>query len=197
MTAIITLAVCAAFLLGDLRRAIFVALAAGSVWLFLKTLNRRLFSVFPKHGDLPLDNMPKRLWRVLVEVPLQYRVVRGRPVVGLLHAAVLWGFVAFAWASAEHLQWGLRGLEKATGTQTWYGEFVAAWALAVLAAMLGLSFRRFVLRPKPLGELSATSGIVALLISALMVTYLLGWRVFPVRSQAWKVNWWIHRKSVV
>lgn len=195
MIAIITLAVCAAFLLGDLRRAIFVALAAGSVWLFLKTLNRRLFSVFPKHGDLPLDNMPKRLWRVLVEVPLQYRVVRGRPVVGLLHAAVLWGFVAFAWASAEHLQWGLRGLEKATGTQTWYGEFVAAWALAVLAAMIGLSFRRFVLRPKPLGELSATSGIVALLISALMVTYLLGWRVFPVRSQAWKVNWWIHTSA--
>jgi Fe-S oxidoreductase len=195
MIAIITLGVCVVFLLGDLCRAMFVALAAGSVWLFLKTLNRRLFSVFPKHGDLPLDNIPKRLWRVLVEVPLQYRVVRGRPVVGLLHAAILWGFVAFAWASVKHLQWGWRGLEKATRTETWYGAFVAAWALAVLVAMIGLSFRRFVLRPKALGKLSPTSGMVAFLISALMVTYLLGWRVFPVGSLAWKVNWWIHTSS--
>ncbi len=195
MIAIITLAACAAFLWGGLTRAIFIALSVGSVWLFLKTLNRRLFSVFPQQGDLPLDHIPQRLWRVFVEVLLQYRVVRDRPVVGMLHAAVLWGFLAFAWASVRHLQWGWRGLEKATGTETWYGAFVAAWALAVLVAMIGLSFRRFVLRPQPLGKLSATSGMVAFLISALMVTYLLGWRVFPVGSLAWKVNWWIHTSA--
>jgi Fe-S oxidoreductase len=187
-----TLAFCAAFLLGGLSRAIFIALSIASVWLFLKTLNRRLFSVFPQHGDLPLDNIPKRLWRVFVEVVLQYRVVRDRPIVGILHAAVVWGFLAFAWVSAQHLLLGLRGLSKATGTRSWYGTFVAVWALAVLVAMIGLSFRRFVLKPKPLGELSATSGIVAFLISALMATYLLGWRVFPVGSMSWKVNWWLH-----
>ena len=76
MTVTITLAFCAAFLLGGLSRAIFVELSIASVWLFLKTLNRRIFSVFPKHGDLPHDNIPKRLWRVFVEVVLQYRVVR-------------------------------------------------------------------------------------------------------------------------
>ena len=195
MIALITLAGGATFPFGGLTRAIFVALSVGSVWLFLKTLNRRLFSVFPRQGDLPLDHIPKRLWRVFVEVILQYRVVRDRPVVGILHAAVLWGFFAFAWASAEHLQLGLRGLEKATGARTWYNAFVAAWALAVLVAMMGLSFRRFVLRPKPLGKLSATSGVVAFLISALMATYLLGWRVFPVGSMAWKVNWWIHTSA--
>jgi Fe-S oxidoreductase len=187
-----TLAFCAALLLGGLSRAIFVALSIASVWLFLKTLNRRLFSVFPKHGDLPHDNIPKRLWRVFVEVVLQYRVVRDRPIVGILHAAVVWGFLAFAWVSAQHLLLGLRGLAKATGTRSWYGTFVAVWAFAVLVAMIGLSFRRFVLRPKPLGKLSATSGIVAFLISALMATYLLGWRVFPVGSTAWTVNWWLH-----
>jgi Fe-S oxidoreductase len=187
-----TLAFCATFFLGGLSRAIFVALSIASVWLFLKTLNRRIFSVFPKHGDLPLDNIPKRLWRVFVEVVLQYRVVRDRPIVGILHALVVWGFLAFAWVSAEHLLLGLRGLEKATETRSWYGTFVAVWALAVLVAMIGLSFRRFVLRPKPLGKLSITSGIVAFLISALMATYLLGWRVFPVGSTAWTVNWWLH-----
>jgi Fe-S oxidoreductase len=195
MIATITLALYAAFLFGGLTRAIFIVLSVGSVWLFLKTLNRRLFSVFPKHGDLPLDNIPKRLWRVFVEVLLQYRVVRDRPVVGILHAAVLWGFFAFAWASVGHLLLGLRGLDKATGMRTWYGTFVAVWAFAVLVAMIGLSFRRFVLRPKPLGKLSATSGIVAFLISALMATYLLNWRVLPIGSMAWKVNWWMHTSA--
>jgi Fe-S oxidoreductase len=192
MMVTITLAFGAAFLLGGLSRAIFIALSIASVWLFLKTLNRRIFSVFPKHGDLPHDNIPKRLWRVFVEVLLQYRVVRDRPIAGILHAAVVWGFLAFAWVSAQHLLLGIRGLSKAPGTRSWYGTFVAVWALAVLVAMIGLSFRRFVLRPKPLGKLSITSGIVAFLISALIATYLLGWRVFPVGSTAWTVNWWLH-----
>ncbi len=193
--ALIVLAFLVAFFVGGLERATFIVISITSVWLFFKTVNRRLFSKFPKHGDLPHDHILKRLWRVFVEVILQYRVVRERPVVGILHAAVLWGFFAFVWVSANHMLLGLRGLDKATGERTWYGAFVAVWAVAVLVGMIGLSFRRFVLRPKPLGELSATSGIVAFLISALMVTYLLGWGVFPVASPAWKVNWWAHTLS--
>ena len=46
MTVTITLAFCAAFLLGGLSRAIFVELSIASVWLFLKTLNRRIFQYF-------------------------------------------------------------------------------------------------------------------------------------------------------
>ena len=164
MTATCTLAFCAAYFFGGLSRAVFIALLIASVWFFLKTVNRRLFSVFPKHGDLPHDHIPKRLWRVFVEVILQYRVVRDRPIVGILHAFVVWGFLAFAWVSAQHLLLGLRGLSKAPGPRSWYGTFVAVWALAVLVAMIGLSFRRFVLRPKPLGKLSITSGVVAFLI---------------------------------
>jgi hypothetical protein len=92
--AFIALAACAAFFLGGLAQAVFIVIALGSVGLFFRTVNRRLFSVFPKHGDLPHDHIPKRLWRVFVEVVLQYRVVRDRPVVGLLHAFVLWGYAA-------------------------------------------------------------------------------------------------------
>jgi Fe-S oxidoreductase len=190
--AIILLIACAVFFLRGLSPAVFIVIALVSIWLFFRTVNRRLFSVFPKHGDLPHDHIPKRLWRVFVEVVLQYRVVRDRPVVGILHAFVLWGFFAFGWVSANHMLLGLRGLDKATGERTWYGAFVAAWAVAVLVGMIGLSFRRFVLRPKALGKLSLTSGAVAFLISALMVTYLLGWRIFPVAGPAWKVNWWVH-----
>src|SRR6266853_5374887 len=178
-----------------LSRAILIALSIGSLWLFLATVNRRLSSIFDRRWDIPLDNIPKRLWRVFVEAILQYRVVRDRPLVGILHAAVVWGFLVFAWVSAEHLWLGLRGLENATPAHSWYGAFAAAWAFAVVVGMAGLTFRRFVLRPKALGKLSVTSALVAALITALMVTYLLGWRVFPVGSAAWKVNWWLHTIS--
>jgi len=180
---------------GGLSRAAFCALCVGSVWLFLATLHRRLSSVFTRRWDVQLDDIPKRLWRVFVEVILQYRVVRDRPVVGILHAAVVWGFLVFAWVSAEHLRLGLLGLENAEPMQSWYGTFAAGWAFAVIVGILGLTFRRFVLRPKVLGKLSPTSGLVAFLITALMVTYLLGWRVVPVGSAAWKVNWWLHTIS--
>src|ERR1700730_4338508 len=177
---------------GGLSRAAFDALCIGSVWLFLASVNRRLSSIFTRRWDVSLDNIPKRLLRVFVEVLLQYRVVRDRPLVGILHAAVVWGFLVFAWVSAEHLWLGLRGLENAASATSWYVAVAAAGAFAVIGGMAGLTFRRFVLSPKVLGKLSATSGLVAVLITALMVTYLLGWCVFPVGSGAWKVNWWMH-----
>jgi len=195
LTPIVAAFIPAAFLFDGLGQAIFVAICLASVWIFLRIVKRRLRAVLAAHGDLPHDHIPKRLWRVFIEVLLQYRVVRDRPIAGILHAFVLWGFLAFAWVSAQHMLLGLRGLSKAAETRTWYGAFVAVWAVAVLTAMIGLSFRRFVLRPKPLGKLSATSGLVAFLISALMVTYLLGWGVFLVGTAAWKINWWAHTIS--
>src|SRR6266404_4879858 len=192
MIAMIAIAFGVVVPLGGLSRAIFCALCLGAIWLFLATVNQRLSSVFTRHWDVQLDRIPQRLWRVFVEVILQYRVVRDRPLVGILHAAVVWGFLVFAWVSAEHLLLGLLGLENVSPTHAWYGAFAAVWAFAVIMGMLGLSFRRFVLRPKALGKLSATSGLVAVLIIALMVTYLLDWGVFPAGCVAWKVNSWMH-----
>jgi len=179
-------------LIQGVSQALVLVCLAVSAWLFGRELNRRHLLRIPKAGELPRGGTGKRIWRTFVEVVLQYRVVRDRPIAGILHAAVVWGFLAFAWISARHFYLGIRGLEYAKEDQSWYGTFVAVWAIAVLVAILGLSFRRFVLRPAALGALSPTSGLVATLIAALMVTYLLGWRMFSAGSAAWKTNWWVH-----
>jgi Fe-S oxidoreductase len=173
-------------------RIFFFALGAVSIWDFLRTLQRRgIFSAL-RQAELPGGNLAGRLWRVLSEVVLQTRVIRERPLVGLAHAIVLWGFLVFAWVSARHLWLGVRGLEHAGAEHHWYDAFAAVWAAAVLVAIGGLSYRRFVLRPAALGPLSGTSAIVAALIAVLMVTHILAWGVLPAGTAAWKANWWAH-----
>lgn len=174
-------------------RSIFLAIALTSIWLFCRTVARRLSAMRSAENDLSHDHILRRLWRVFYEVLLQARVVRDRPIVGLLHALVMWGFCAFAWASVKHLSLGIRGFSAAAVDHSWFGIFVAFWAVAVTVGIVGLAFRRFVLRPKFLGQhLSATSGMVAALIVILMVTYLLNWRAFTLGAMQWKVSWWVH-----
>ena len=175
-----------------IHQALFLLLFGGSLWSFVATLRRRFRFLIQSTPPLPHDRLAARLWRVFLEVGLQTRVLRDRPLPGLLHALVLWGFFAFAWVSLEHLSLGVRGLDAAKPDQSWYGWFAAGWAVAVLIGILGLAFRRFVLRPRWLGAVSGTSAVVAAQIVALMVTYLLGWRGLETGSPAWKLNWWVH-----
>ena len=54
-----------------------------------------------------------------------------------------------------------------------YFAVVAIFAIGVSVGIVGLAFRRFAVRPRWLGEkLSYESGVIALLIFVLMVTYL-------------------------
>lgn len=184
----------AAYFLGQVQPAFF-AVAAVGIWDFLGTLHRRGMLEVLKHAVLPRRDLGSRLWRVFTEVVLQSRVIRDRPLVGVLHALVFWGFFAFAWVSARHLWLGVIGLQHAEPETSWYDAFAAAWAVAVLVGIFGLSFRRFVLRPKVLGPLSATSAIVATLISLLMVTHITAWKFLVIGSISWQVNWWVHTVS--
>jgi Fe-S oxidoreductase len=174
------------------QKVAFLALAAGSVWLFFRTVNRRLFAHFPRPWVIPPGPFGTRLWRTFSEVVLQSRVIRDRPAAGIFHALVFWGFLVFAWVSTKHLALGVLGFDHAEQPAGFYDAFAGIWAVAVLLGIGALSFRRFVLRPKTLGKLSATSGVVAILIAALMVTYLLEWKVLFPPSAAWIINWWAH-----
>lgn len=169
-----------------------------SLGYFTRSVWRRLAPITgARERNLAFDRLGTRVWRVFSEVMLQTRVVRERPIAGLMHALVMWGFFAFAWVSIEHFALGLSGFESRTASHSWYGAFAAAWAVAVLVGIVGLSFRRFVVRPKALGERpSATSAWVALLIVVLMTTYLIDW-AGRLDSSAWKANWWAHTAALL
>lgn len=184
-----------------ISRLAFVLMCGASFWFTVATLRKRFPALrqASRKIDLPLDGIRRRLWRVFSEVLLQTKVVGTRPLVGFLHALVMWGFIAFATMTLHHLWLGVAGFQNAAATVGgWYGRFVAIWAVAVLAGISGLTFRRFVLRPQALGKLSWTSAIVSALIMVLMVTYLVAWaEILPPASNGWVAVWWLHTLALL
>jgi Fe-S oxidoreductase len=179
---------------------IFTALLLASLFLFW----RRLWPVFdivrrskPEPG-FRLRPSGHRVRRFLWEVVLQGKVIRERPLPGIAHALVFWGFCVFALVTLNHLAVGFGGsfLSAEEGFGRFYFQFAALFAVAVIAGIAGLAFRRFVLRPKWLGPLSLESGLIAFLIFALMATYLAAFR-FPEDTVAGRVNWWLHTLALL
>ena len=68
------------------------------------------------------------------------------------------------------------------------------FGIAVAIGIVGLAFRRFVVRPRWLGKVSYESGLIAFLIFLLMVTYL---ATFFARWEESRVLWWIHTLTIL
>jgi Fe-S oxidoreductase len=143
--------------------------------------------------DFELRPVWPRVAKFVWEVALQGLVIRERPLPGIAHAFVFWGFCAFALITLDH---GARGLGfELLDPQGAFGRFyfylAAAFALAVAVSIVGLAIRRFAARPVWLGEVSLESGAIAALILTLMLTYLASLRIEEA-SFAGRANWWAH-----
>jgi Fe-S oxidoreductase len=151
----------------------------------------RLIAAAP--NNFSLENLRFRLRRFVLDVLLQRQTIKERPIAGAAHAFVFWGFVAFALYTSVEFLYGL-GIVDLTRTRWFelYRVALAPFATAVLVGILYLLFRRAFLRPVGLGtKVSAESIVIALFIAALMVTYLLAFRL-PEDTLAGRVNWWAH-----
>jgi Fe-S oxidoreductase len=165
-------------------------------WRFRKVLEAiRLARPTP---DFQLKPLGPRIRQFLWEVALQGKVIRQRPLPGLAHAFVFWGFCAFALITVNHLASGFGAAFLAPGGEfgRFYFGFVAAWAVAVAVSISGLFVRRFVVRPVWLGPVAAESGVIALLIFILMATYLAGLR-WGESGLAARANWWLHTGALL
>jgi Fe-S oxidoreductase len=151
--------------------------------------------------DFHVEPLGPRIRQFVWEVLLQGKVIRERPLAGLAHAFVFWGFCAFALITLNHLAagFGIPFLSREGTFGPAYYYFVAIFAIAVAVSIAGLAFRRFVIRPVWLGKVSPESGLIAFLIFALMVTYLAGLPRFGFdeSSTAGRINWWLHTLALL
>src|SRR4051812_8276976 len=167
--------------------ALLLASLAGFWWRF-GTVLRRIRSAKPD-ADFSLFPLGPRIRELVWEVMLQAKVIRERPLPGVAHAFVFWGFCAFALVTLNHIAMAFGGGFLTPGG--FYFQSAAAFAGLVAIAIAGLFIRRFFVRPKWLGELSYQSGVIALLILVLMVTYL---AAFWNGDSRWL--WWSHTAAL-
>lgn len=172
--------------------ALMAAMLALSGALFWKRFGRVAALIQGAKPDpgFTLAPIGPRVREFVWDVALQAKVIRQRPLPGLAHAFVFWGFCAFALVTLDHLAAGL-GF-RLLSRDGWFGRFyfglAALFGFAVAASITGLAIRRFLVRPKWLGEkVSTESGFIALLILTLMLTYLADyfWHTGPA-------IWWMH-----
>jgi Fe-S oxidoreductase len=176
-------------------RIVLLLAIAASVTLFWRKFGRALRIILDSKPDADFQLRPigPRIRKVLWEVGAQGLVIAQRPLPGLAHAFVFWGFCVFALITLNHfaLAFGLPFLSREGGFGRFYFDFVAVMAVAVAVSIAGLAFRRFVIRPKWLEPLSPESGLIAFLIFALMITYLGTFFIAEGSTAGW-VLWWSH-----
>ncbi len=177
-----------------------VALTAFSLWLFWRRFDGVLRRIIHarRDADFPLDSIAPRLWHFFSEVLCQSKVIRERPLPGLAHAFVFWAFCAFALVTLNHFAegFGLGFLNYHRGLGAFYFWFAFVFAAMCAVSIVGLAFRRFVIRPVWLGPLSYESGVIAGLIFLLMITYMPQWWI-PRHSIAGTTLWWLHILTIL
>ena len=182
-----------------MKAAITSVLLLASVGYFAWEVRRRLAATRKLKGSYGRDRVGERVSRFVREVLLQEKVIVQRPVAGLLHALVFWGFLAFGLETLDHFAkaYGFTILGRQNLFHTAFSHFVAFWAVLVLVGILGLAWRRFVLKPRVLGKLSPGSALVTAFITVLMVTYLFDYAGLREGSTLGQVNWWVHAVTIL
>jgi Fe-S oxidoreductase len=183
-----------------IEKVLLAVAMAVSGYLFWLRFGRvlRIIQGAKKDMDFELGELARRVKVFVWEVLLQAKVIQQRPLPGLAHAFVFWGFCAFGLVTLNHfaLGFGLELISPEGFFGSVYFAMAALFALAVSASILALAFRRFVLRPRWLGEVSYESGVIAFLIFTLMWTYLADYLAHS-QGGAGRAIWWLHSASIL
>jgi len=155
-------------------------------WIYLWALTVVAFVIFGRRAYLILatvargraevrwDQVPRRLWNVVVNVAGQRRMFDNLGM-GLAHLIVFWTFVFYAVSFAWNLIWGLFPfLPIPYADEIWWVTLpMELLSVATLVALAGMAIRRFAFPPQRL-TLSLDAGFILVLIAFLMVTFLVG-----------------------
>jgi Fe-S oxidoreductase len=177
--------------------AILICLSAAGFWWRFRNVVRIVSTTKPD-TDFALGSLFSRTLDFVREVLLQEKVIAQRPLAGIAHAFVFWGFCAFALITINHFAtgFGLPLLSRTSGFGQFYFGFVALFAIAVAISIVYLTVRRFIIRPIWLGKVAPESGIIGGLIFVLMISYLAS-LALPETALAGRAIWWTHTLALL
>jgi Fe-S oxidoreductase/nitrate reductase gamma subunit len=154
---------------------------------------RRLIGFFRQtRRGFPVRQIGRR-FGVMMEVAIGQTKIFRRPVMGLLHALVFWGFCVILIGSIEMVIDGLFGTERALSFLGGFYNFIMAsgdiFALIIAIAILVFLFRRIFLHVKrfsgiEMKHISHLDANVALTMILLLMLSLLGMNTFYIQSAA-------------
>lgn len=179
-----------------LEMVLLAVLILGSLGLFLWRFWPILQTIWTAKKDprFSLAPLGRRVWDFFWEVICQAKVIAERPLPGLAHAFLFWAFCAFAMVTMDHVArgFGFPLLDPQGFFGGVYFGMAMLFGIACAVSIAGLFVRRFLIRPKWLGNnVSVESGFIAFLIFTLMVTYLYEYFTHDTSSLG-RVNWWLH-----
>src|SRR6202051_3660223 len=121
------------------EKLLFILLILSSGTLFWRRFGPIFHKILQsrKDPDFHLSPIARRAWDFFTEVVCQAKVIRQRPLPGLAHAFVFWGFCAFALVTLNHAATGI-GFPFLS-RDNWFGAFyfylAAAFAVAVAVSI--------------------------------------------------------------
>ena len=148
----------------------------------------RLIKLFKLTRPAPVKQIGKRLWITLKVAIGQTRILR-KPVIGLMHALVFWGFLVILIGSIEMVIDGLTGSERALHVMGGFYSVLSASgdvsALLILIFVSAFLFRRLFLHIKRFNGIemkhwSHVDANIALTLILILMISLLGMNTFYV-----------------
>jgi heterodisulfide reductase subunit C/nitrate reductase gamma subunit len=153
---------------------------------------RVYYSRFRHTKFFPIANIGKRIG-IMLKVAIGQKKILRKPIIGLIHALVFWGFLVITIGSIEMVIDGLSNSERILGSLGLFYNIVVGsgdlMALFIAFAMLVFLYRRIVLKIKRFDgiEMKNKSHIdanIALSIILLLMFSLLGMNTFYVAEKS-------------
>ena len=151
---------------------------------------RKFYSYFRLTKPLPISQYGKR-FRLMLKVAFGQSKIFRKPVIGLMHALVFWGFLVILVGSIEMIVDGFFGLERSLGFLGPIYNIISAsgdvFALIILIAMVAFLFRRIFMHIKRFSGIemkhwSHLDANIALTLILLLMVSLLGMNTFYILS---------------
>jgi len=174
------------------KQLIFLLVLLLTLLVFAYTLRRYIGYFKHTRKGFPVRQLGRR-FGVMMEVAIGQTKIFRRPVMGLLHALVFWGFLVILIGSIEMIIDGLFGTERVLSILGGFYKFIMAsgdiFALIIAVAILIFLFRRVFLHVKrfsgiEMKHISHLDANVALTMILLLMLSLLGMNTFYILSAA-------------